>query len=229
MPDARPPADQEPRRARILRSRVATRLAERPLRDLGVLGAVLVLGSTAAFGGLEPADVEDVATLTPATTTTAAPVEITLDKVLWTDELPGVVLEDERNRWVAVTATVTNTHTESLYRTELDDVVALLDVPGLVRPPEPGTDRVSASTVLHLLDGSPLGPVQPGLDYEAVFLFEQSGDVAPPTEAGVALVGRTWRSWSWQDGHAWLDPEVVARATLPVREAIDTSGDEGDA
>lgn len=226
MPDQDPAAETARRRARISRSRVATRLAERPLRDLGVLGAVALLGATAAFGGLEPAEVEEVAPLVPGTTTTAAPLEVTVDRVLWTGELPGAYLEGEGNRWIAVTATVTSTHTESLYATELDDAVALIDVPGLVKEPELGTDRVSASTVLHVLDGSPLGPVQPGLTYEAVFLFEQRGDVEPPTDATVALVGRTWRSWSWQSGEAWLDPAVVARATLPAREAVDSTEED---
>lgn len=210
---------------RLDRSKVADRLLNRPLRDLGVVGAVLVLGSTAAFGGLEPAEETGAATLEAGQPVAAAPYEVTVDKVLWVDDLPGVYLSTEGNRWIAVMGSVLNTHTESLYGggrgVELAYAVSLRDVEGLVGEPDAVTGAVVSDARLALADGSALSPVQPGLTYQTVFLFEQDGAVRPPTEVTVALHGHTWRAGSLDRTMAWFEPQLVAEADLPVREAQD--------
>lgn len=207
------------------RGTVTRRLADQPLRNLGVLGAGLLLASTAAFGGLEPVEAAGPAPFELGAQVTAAPFEITVDRAVWVDELPGVYLLDDSNRWLALVATVVNTHTESLGH-ELAEAVRLVGVEGLLREPLEGTAAVVSSEQSVLADGSGLSPVQPGLPYEMVFLFEQDGSVPPPTEVTVQIAAHTWRADSFDGFFSWLDPTVVAEGTVPIRLAVDSTDGE---
>jgi hypothetical protein len=203
-------------------SKVATRLLQQPLRTLGVGVTVIVLGTTALFGGLADADagVPRVSGLRVGETVRAEPYEITLRKVLWVDELPNVYPTEKGNRWLAITATVRNTHTESLFgAVELGDSLALTGVDGLVKEPEKGTDRVESTYRKVLADTSDLTPVSPGVPYEMVYLFEQQASATPPTEVTVQVVRHTWRENSLDQSMGWFDPAVIAQATLPMVES----------
>jgi hypothetical protein len=209
-------------RRRAQTSKVASRLLEQPLRTLGVGVTGIVLGATALFGGLEDADPasRDVTSVKIGEKVVAAPYEITIRKVVWVDELPNVYPLEKGSHWLAITATVRNTHTESLFgAVELKDALALSGVEGLVEKPERGTERVESTYRKIIADTTDLSPVQPGLSYEMVFLFEQRADAAPPTEVAVEAVGHTWRQNSIDKTMGWLDPEVVARGTLPMVES----------
>src|SRR4051794_32087767 len=151
-------------RRRAQTSRVATRLLQQPLRTLGVGVTIIVLGTTALFGGLADADadVPRVAVLSVGETVAAPPYDITIRKLVWVDELPNVYPTQKGNRWLAVTATVRNTHAESLFgAVELKGALALTGVHGLVGKPEPGTDRVGSSYRKVIADTGDLSPVQP--------------------------------------------------------------------
>ncbi|MPZ95442.1 MAG: hypothetical protein GEU96_11190 [Propionibacteriales bacterium] len=210
-------------RRRARGSKVAGRLLNQPLRHLGVGAAVVVLGVTAVFGGLEPADTTPSrVAVEVGKISTVPPYDITIEKVLWVDELPEVYKTDDRNRWLAVTATIRNTHDESLYdAVELRHAVSLVGVDGLVGDPVRGAKRVESTYRKLLADSSDLSPVQPGIEYEMVYLFEQDGSVDPPDEVAVQLVGHTWRRDSIDQDFKWLDPTVIAESTLPVRPAED--------
>ena len=199
---------------------VGRRIADQPLRNLGAVGAALVLLSTAAFGGLEPAEEPGLASFAFDETVVAAPLEITVARVLWTDDLPGVYLTDDANRWIAVVGTALSNHSESL-SSELTDAVTLVGVEGLVREPAAGIEGVRSSEQLLLADASRLSPVQPGLEYEVVLLFEQSGLVPPPDEVTVQISGHTWRPDSFDQTMHWRDPMPVAQATFPARVAVE--------
>ncbi|WP_258723854.1 hypothetical protein [Cellulomonas sp. NS3] len=222
-----PPADRRALRERARRSGsvVAQRLLDQPLRNLGVGGAIALLAATAAFGGLEPAASPTLPDVEVGETVVAAPFELTVDKVLWVDELPGAYLSEDGNRWLALTATVTSTADRTVTGVTLRDALGLVGVDGLVGEPTAGTDRVLSSQRLLLADGSDLSPVQPGLEYEVVFLFEQDGSVPPPEQVTVQAVGQTWRPSSLDTGFGWFDPTVVAQGRLAMRQAVD----EGDA
>jgi hypothetical protein len=209
------PVESAPRAGR---SRVAERLLNQPLRNLGVGVTIIVLGVTAAFGGLQPVErTERLPVVQVGVKTHVAPYDITINKVVWVDELPNVYPSERGNRWLAVTATVRNTHDVSLFSAvELAQSVTLSGVEGLVRKPEPGTDRVRSTYQKLIADSSDLNPVQPGLDYPMVFLFEQKAATAPPDRVTAQLVGHTWRENSFDQTEAWLDPAVVAESDLPI-------------
>jgi hypothetical protein len=216
--------DEEP--ARPGRSRVAERLLKQPLRNLGVGVAVIVLGSTAAFGGLEPATgTERLPPVQVGVKTQVAPYDIKINKVVWVDDLPNIYPTQQGNRWLAITATVRNTTDVSLYgAAELAESVTLSDVDGLVRKPVPGTNQVRSNYQKLIMDNSDLHPVQPDIDYDMVFLFEQAAGSPPPNQVGVELVGHTWREDSIDKTEKWLDPEVIAKSTLPMTESRPAQG-----
>lgn len=206
-------------------SAVGRRLAEQPLRRLGALGAGLILLVTAAFGGLEPAQDPGAATFELGDAVRAAPLDVTVDRVVWVDgALPGLYLSDETNRWIGVVATVTTDHMASLSG-EPAATVGLAGVEGLVGDPEPGTDIVLSTDQVLMVDGSRLWPMQPGLTYEVAFLFEQDGDADPPKSVELVLLGHTWRADSFDGTLGWKDPAPVARATVPARPGVDASAE----
>lgn len=188
------------------------------MRNLGALGAGVVLLATAAFGGLEQAEGTGITTFAFGDTVRAAPLDVTVDRVTWVDgPIPGVYLTDDANRWIGVVATVRTDHSASL-SSEPSQTVGLAGVDGLVGEPVEGTDAVLSSDQVLMADTSRLSPMQPGLDYEVAFLFEQDGDAPPPEDVEIVLFGHTWREDTLEGGYsAWRDPEPVARATVAAR------------
>jgi hypothetical protein len=207
------------------RSRVVTRLLHQPLRNLGIGVTAIVLGSTAAFGGLEPAtEKPQLSPVEVGVRTHVAPYDITINKVLWVSDLPNVYPMQDGDHWLAVTATVRNTHDTSLSGgVELAQALTLSRVEGLVHRPEPGTDRVRSDYQKLIADSSDLDPVQPGIDYPMVFLFEQKAASTPPDRIRVQFVAHTWREDSIDKTFQWFDPTVIAESELPVRVSRPTS------
>lgn len=199
-------------------------MLDQPLRRVGVGGAVALLAVTAAFGGLRAQTEDGPEVLAVETPVEVAPFEVAVHRVVWTTDLPGQYLSAEGNRWVGVVATVRNTSDAGVLGGTLRDALTLADVDGLVS--EPGEHGVTPTSVALLDDGSSLNPVQPGLTYEAAFLFEQDGSAAPPTSATVLLQQHTWRRGSLDPTFAWSDPTTTLRGELPVRAAV---SDEEDA
>lgn len=209
---------------------MARRLVKQPLRTMGVGAALAVLGATAAFGGLEPADDrKDFPGVEVGRTVHVAPFDITVKRVVWVDRLPNVYPTEAGNRWLAITATVRNTHHESLYgAAELAQAVRLTGVAGLVQKPKPGADGVTSTYRKVLADTTDLTPVQPDMTYEMAFLFEQRASATPPSEVTVQLFEHTWRQDSIDKTMKWLDPAVVAESTLPMRPSVQPSATPSD-
>jgi hypothetical protein len=213
-----PAQEQQEQQERAARSKVATRLLNQPLRNLGAGVAIIVLGSTAAFGGLKRSDpASRLAPVRVGVKTQVAPYDIRINKVVWADSLPNVYPVEKGDRWLAITATVRNTDTTSLVN--LSDSLTLSGVDGLVQKPDAGTDRVRSTYQKVLADSSDLDPVQPGINYDMVFLFEQKAASTPPRQVTVELVNHTWRQDSIDKTSKWLDPTVIARSTLPMAES----------
>ncbi|WP_315096318.1 hypothetical protein [uncultured Cellulomonas sp.] len=206
-------------RARASGSTVARRVLDQPLRRIGLGGAVVLLAVTAAFGGLQEQTQDGPEVLAVDTPVDVAPFELTVHRVVWTPELPGQYLSEDGNRWIGVVATVRNTSDVGVLGVTLQDALTLTGVDGLVEEPDPLVPGVVSSSIALLEDGSSLSPVQPGLTYEAAFLFEQDGSVAPPTTATVLLQRHTWRKGSLDPTVAWWDPTTTLQAELDVREA----------
>lgn len=205
-------------RARSSGSVVARRVLDQPLRRVGMGGAVVLLAVTATSGGLQEQTQAGPEVLVTDVPVEVAPFELTVHRVVWTTDLPGQYLTQDGNRWVAVVATVRNTSDAGVLGVTLRDALTLDDVDGLVQ--DTGPVAVTATSIALLEDGSSLSPVQPGLTYEAAFLFEQDGTAAPPTHATVSLQQHTWRTGSLDPTTTWRDPATTLQAELSVREAV---------
>ncbi|MBO3103568.1 hypothetical protein [Cellulomonas fengjieae] len=222
------PADLRAR-ARSSGSTVARRVLDQPLRRIGMGGAVVLLAVTAAFGGLQEQTQDAPEVLVLDTPVEVAPFELTVHRVVWTTDLPGQYLTEDGNRWIGVVATLRNTSDAGILGVTLRDALTLTDVEGLVKETGLVVPGVTSTSIALLEDGSSLSPVQPGLTYEAVFLFEQEGSVEPPSSATVQLQRHTWRSGSLDPTMAWWDPTTTLQAELDVRAARSDADAEGDA
>lgn len=225
-----PPEEPAPER-----SRVAERLLSQPLRNLGVGVTAIVLGTTAAFGGLEEAEgAGGTAEVKVGVATTVDPLDITIKRLMWVNDLPGVPTEIDGNRWLAVVADVKNTSDVSLTTYYAMKAVTVSGVEGLIKTPELDlttldeddyTDRIGPQTVLQMADSAEVGPLQPGITYQAVYLYEQTGSAEPAAKVDLQLVGHTWRANTFDQVEMWLDPAVQAEsslAVLPPEEDTDT-------
>ena len=206
-------------RARASGSLVARRALDQPLRRIGIGGAVVLLAVTAAFGGLREQAKDGPEVLAVDVPVEVAPFELTVHRVVWTTDLPGQYLSDDGNRWVGVVATVRNTTDAGVLGTTLAASLTLTDVDGLVPRPGMVVPGVAAGSIALLEDGSSLSPVQPGLTYEAAFLFEQDGSVPPPTSATVLVQRQTWGTGILDPTVSWRDATTTLRGELDVREA----------
>jgi hypothetical protein len=226
-----PPEEPAPQR-----SRVAERLLAQPLRNLGVGVTAIVLGTTAAFGGLEEAEGADAPTpVKVGTTTTAEPFDITIKRLLWVNDLPGYPTSADGNRWLAIVADVKNTGETTLLPTYAREAVTVSGVEGLPKPPEldlttdqedDRTNRIGPDHLLYLPDSTELSPLQPGISYEAVYLYEQEAAATPAEKVDVQLVGHTLRADTFQGTEQYLDPAVVAEASLAVLPSEDAADGE---
>ncbi|GLY18041.1 hypothetical protein LWF15_27205 [Kineosporia rhizophila] len=222
-------------------SRVASRLLEQPLRNLGVGVTAIVLGTTAAFGGLEEAQGSAASTdVVVGRTMTADPFDITIRRLLWVSELPGFPTSAEGNRWLAIVADVKNTSDETLLPYYAKEALTVSDVEGLPKPPEMDltttieddrTDRVGPDQLVHFPDSTQLSPLQPGMTYQAVYLYEQKADAEPAQKVTVQLVAHTLRPNSFDQVEMWLDPVVKAEsslAVLPPEKSADAQDDTNE-
>jgi hypothetical protein len=214
-------------RARASGSLVARRALDQPLRRIGIGGAVVLLAVTAAFGGLQEQTQDGPEALVLDAPVDVAPFELTVHRVVWTTELPGQYLTDESNRWIGVVATVRNTTDAGVLGNTLADALTLTDVDGLLPRAGSVAPGVVASSIALLEDGSSLNPVQPGLTYEAAFLFEQDGSVPPPSSATVLVQRQVWDVGVLDTiTRTWRDPTTTLRAQVAVREARSDAEDE---
>ncbi|TDD65267.1 hypothetical protein E1262_25725 [Jiangella aurantiaca] len=184
-----------------------------------VVLAVLVAGG---FDPLEKPEA-DVAPLAVGEAADIGPFTVTVDRMRVVDELPGISEGDDDTRVLALVGTVTATGTTTQYGAMLSESVALDGVPGVPAEVLPGEttdpgEPVPAGDVYVMADGTRLDAVQPGLEYEVAFVWEQDARADVPSEARLVLIGRTLRQSSIDHSDEWLDPLPVVAGDIEVTE-----------
>lgn len=188
-----------------LSKRVATRLAQQSLRRWGAGIAVLALGVSGLFGGLEPVT-RTAPVMAVGTAIDGGPGLVTVTKVQLHQNLPPMVLRDKANHWLVVVAKVEITAEESW--TRLTRMVQLSGVDGMVDTlPTPMLVRDSART----------GMLHPGMPEEVAFFWERKAGTPAPKEATVQVNKVVHRKDSLTGSMQWMPEDVPAgEVTLPV-------------
>lgn len=181
---------------------------------------VVVLLCSGLFGGLDEATPDEPGVVKVAAQTEAAPFRLTFERARWSTKLTEKLASD-RGRFLIIVAKVENTSGRTVSAGTLQEAVRLDHVPGIFKGPD-GAKVVPSSQVdpqvLVKVDGSSLGPLNPGLHHEVAFVWEQRGAEEPPTSLRLRLRTHTWRESSIDEQLGWFDPTTYAGITLPVTE-----------
>jgi hypothetical protein len=216
------------------------RLAQRaPRQQLTLAGsaagaAALAVLIASGFDPLEKPEAE-VAPLAVGEAVDIGPFTVTADRMRVVDELPGISEGNDDTRVLALVATVTATGTTTQHGAMLSESVALDGVAGVPAEAVPGEtadpgEPVPAGDVYVMADGTRLDALQPGLEYEVAFVWEQDARADVPAQARLVLIGRTLRQSSIDHSQEWLDPlPVVAgdiEVTVPTSEPSEATEGE---
>lgn len=175
--------------------------------------AVVLLGVSGLFGGLDTVPGPQAATVPAGTPVLGGPWEVTIHEAGVRRELGKLRLEKETDRWLYVIATVRITAKESSMLPS--DLLVLEGVTGLVKP-------TPAESALER-DGSRLRLLQPDMPERIWFVWEQSGDAPVPTSLTISVEQRTWREdtlggeWQWMDVDTKGEDQPAGRVTVPVK------------
>ncbi|RKE09532.1 hypothetical protein C8E86_4422 [Catellatospora citrea] len=196
-----------------LSRRLTRGLLDQVTPGLRWVAAVVLLGVSGLFGGLDTVPEPPAETVAAGTTIHGGPWEVTVEAAAVYRDMGKLRLEKETNRWLVVTATVRITAHESTMPPS--DLLTLTGVTGLTSPTpaEEALDR----------DKSRLRLLQPDMPERILFIWEQSGDAPVPTSITVAVEQRTYRedslsgAWYWMDVDGKGEDEPAGRVTVPVR------------
>ncbi|MEV0461093.1 hypothetical protein [Catellatospora methionotrophica] len=175
--------------------------------------AVVLLGVSGLFGGLDSVPDPQPETLTAGTPVYGGPWEVTVEGAVVQRVLGKLRLEKETNRWLVLTATVRITAHESSILPS--DLLTLDGVTGLTSP-------TPADAALDR-DKSRLRLLQPDMPERVLFIWEQSGDAPVPSSITVSVKQRTYRedslssAWYWMDSDTGGDVTPAGIVTVPVR------------
>lgn len=200
-PDATPAAPPKRRRLRAAFDRV-------PTSWLSTALVVVLLGVSAAFGGLADAPTTPIAALEAGERIDGAQLDITVLEGVVVDELPGASLEPEAgNRFVMVVAEVENVSTAPAGSANFDEVVALATV----------SDE--ATTVLDIDDGREWPTLQVGVPRTLAWVWELPAEVSDAAAIGVEVFDRSYyEGTTFIVGASFEDPFLVAAGELRLRD-----------
>lgn len=187
---------------------------------LGLALAVVLVAVVGAVGGpgLVEAVEAEVPVVEPGTKVAAAPFEVTIRKARHGAELKPVAYRADGVRYLFVVADVTVTGREPV-DAEAVRAALTLDAERLRAIPsrrEPGVTRREPPQAHRTSDSLRAATLQPGIDYELVFTWQQDATVPVPAQVTATVHGHTWRESMLDGSHGWRDPAAVALVTVPV-------------
>jgi len=186
-----------------------------PPRWMGIGAAVLALGVSGLFGGLDEVDTgTELATVELGTVHTGEPWNVTVTGAGFADELESFEPRTPGNRWLVVAAVVEVTGEES--RFDLYDVLRLRNASDLVS--QGGAFPGRPDRILLKRDGAEAARLHPDMPEELYFFWEQAGRTEPPRELEIEIIGKTRRVDTLTGHMQWLDPEPRALVRAPVKD-----------
>lgn len=173
---------------------------------LGIGAGALALAVSGLFGGLNKVEPDGLPTIALGTADNGAPWNVTVVSVEYTKDASPLKLQKPGDRWLVIRATVEVTAKES--RSDIRDVLRLRDVTGLIGK---GDETGTRPDLVYLRgDISHVQKLHPNLPEDLLFFWEQAGDVEPPRELEIAIIGKTHRVATLTGHREWLDPEPRA-------------------
>lgn len=182
-----------------------------PLSRLGAVAGAIALATSGLFGGLDRVEQDETPRVAFNTVNKGVPWDVTVYGMRVVDQLEPLRLENPGDRWIAVLAIVTVTADES--RNDMDDVLRIPDVPGLLAEEQSGSAKGQADYVYLLRDDTSTPYLHPDMPEKLAFIWEQKASAPVPTRTTVEIRGKTLRENTLTGHQEWLDP--ATRAVVP--------------
>jgi hypothetical protein len=185
------------------------RLLKLPFRWLAGGLAVIALGVSAFFHGLDSVPAPPHATTAPpGKVIHAGPWDVTVLGGRIIASMDGLTVATDGDHWFGVAVTVDVTDSEA--RDDMSDIIGPPHVAGLTSK--------DPQRVLMARDASSVGYLNPGMPEEIVYLWEQAPNVPVPSTVDVTVYGEKLEPDDLGgDGIlTWMDRAPLVTVTAPV-------------
>jgi len=202
-------------------ARVRSWLAGRSLRQiLLAVGAVILLVS-GAFGGLKQAEADQRDTLEAGRPHLSEPIDLTIKRVAWSDDLGEVIGPSEYGRYLLVIADVSSNQDRSVDGGVVREALRFTGLQGFSAS-QVDTDPVRSEDaepqVIVTDDRTRLDGLGPGLTYEVAFIWQQQASEPLPTSVRLLTRSHGFRQGTFDDAEGWFDIADDAVGRFPVTE-----------
>ncbi len=206
---------------RAQRQRVSQWLAARSVRQLLLGAGAVVLLVSGLFGGLRRAETDERPRLVLDQAHQSAPLDITVKRVLWSDDLGEVIGPSEFGRYLLVFADVSTDEDTAINVSVVKEALRFQGLEGFRRSQSDSREARSEEAdprVLVTEDQVDLSVLGPGLTYEVAFIWEQRKAESLPSTAGLITRSHQYRQSSLEEESDWFDATDDAVGRFPVTE-----------
>jgi len=196
-------------------------LAARSLRQLLLAVGAVVLLASGAFGGLRQAEPDARDALVAGEPHLSEPINLTIKRVAWSDDLGEVIGPSEFGRYLLVVADVSSNQDRSVDAFVVKEALRFAGLEGFATSQltrEPVRSEDAEPQVIVTDDRTRLGELGPGLTYEVAFIWEQRTTEPLPTTAELLTRVHGFRQSSLDDQENWFDVADDATGRFPVTE-----------
>lgn len=203
-------------------------LLKEPVR-VGYLLAALALALSWPFGGWRSAAPEALPVGEPGTVLSAAPYELSVERVFHSERPGSGFLEMEDGSYVVLLGTLRSTHTEPTSISIMREAIQVDDLPrqldGIGRP----VSQVFAGRpeIYSAEDQTPMTSIGPDLEHPVAWVWRTGARELPDT-LHFTIHAHTWRESSLEFDMQWLDPAPAATVELPLTYQEPWRPEEGD-
>lgn len=194
-----------------------------PATWITVAATAVFLGATAGFGGLADApgpEPEPLPVLAAGETHTNQQFDITVERAVLIDELPGSgTYPKEGERVLAVVATLQNITDDPLLSSQFSEATFTIEELPAERP---SGDEATSS--IARVDDSTLAPwLQPDVPVQVVVTWPVPADLLGAGDL-VRLTLSDYERYDWarlggsEDDHSWVDPAPAAYVDLEIED-----------
>lgn len=206
---------------RTQRRRVSEWVAARSVRQLVLAAGAVVLLLSGAFGGLRQAEPDQPTRLVTDQSHRSTPFDLTVKRVVWSDDLGEALGPSEFGRYLVVFADVSTQEDRSVRAAVLQEAVRFEGLEGF-RKSQFGAEAVHSEEPLPRIvvtaDQVELSELGPGLTYEVAFIWEQRTSEPLPTDVNLVTRSQQFRQSSLEETSDWFDASDDAAGRFALTE-----------